>query len=188
MRASLERSLFFDLDGTLTDPQKGIVGCLRHALTQVGAPVPTDAELASLIGPPLRESLLHLLGASRSQLVPKTLRLYRERFGTVGLFENEVYSGIPEGLSALRAAGWQLWVVTSKPSVFALPILEHFDLTRHFKGVHGSELSGERSNKGELIGHVLRSEGVPAAQAIMISVRALSQQLKQFVGAPTSLG
>lgn len=165
-------NLFFDLDGTLTDPREGIVGCLRHALDGVGVVPPTEDDLVRLIGPPLQQSLMHLLGRERAHLLPKTLELYRERFATVGMFENRVYAGVPEGLGALGAAGWRLWVVTSKPRVFAAPILEHFGLTGYFLAVHGSELSGERSDKGDLIAHVLRTEGVSAGQSAMIGDRS----------------
>jgi phosphoglycolate phosphatase len=87
------------------------------------------------------------------------------------MFENRVYPGIPEALARLRSAGFTLWVVTSKPSVFAAPILEHFELTRYFEGVHGSELSGDRSDKGDLIAHVLRSERLLAEQTTMVGDR-----------------
>jgi phosphoglycolate phosphatase len=164
-------SLLFDLDGTLTDPREGIVGSLRYALAELGLPAPSDDELSSFIGPPLHDSLRRLLGAERANSLPRALELYRERFGTVGMFENRVYPGIAEALAALGDAGWRLWVVTSKPSVFAAPILRHFDLTRHFAGVYGAELSGERSNKSELIAHFLRTEGVPAERTTMIGDR-----------------
>jgi phosphoglycolate phosphatase len=168
----LHTCLFFDLDGTLTDPREGIVGCLRHALQQLDLPLPSDDELAQLIGPPLHESLSKLLGSARAHHLPSALEHYRERFRTVGMFENSVYPGVPEALTKLAAAGWRLWVVTSKPLAFALPILEHFELARHFVGIHGSELSGERSNKAELIAHVRRTERIAADEAIMIGDRS----------------
>jgi phosphoglycolate phosphatase len=167
----LRGNLLFDLDGTLTDPREGIVGSLRYALGELGVPAPSDDELSRWIGPPLHESFRFALGAKRATSLPRALELYRERFASVGMFENKVYPGIPEALAALGAAGWRLWVVTSKPSVFAAPILEHFALTRYFVGVYGAELSGERSDKGELIAHVLRSEGLLAAQTAMIGDR-----------------
>jgi phosphoglycolate phosphatase len=164
-------SLLFDLDGTLTDPREGIVGSLRHALAALGVPEPSDDELGSFIGPPLHGSLRRLLGPKGASEVPRALELYRERFATVGMFENRVYPGIPEALAALRAAEWSLFVVTSKPSVFAAPILEHFDLTRYFAGVYGAELSGERSDKAELIAHFLRTQRMPAERTTMIGDR-----------------
>lgn len=164
--------LFFDLDGTLTDPKPGIVGCLRHALVSLGVAAPPDEKLASCIGPPLHDSLRSILGPGRVALLPKALELYRERFGVMGMFENRVYPGIPEALEALATVGWRLWVVTSKPVVFAKPILDHFQLTRHFERVHGAELSGARADKRDLIAHVLRTEGMLPEHAIMVGDRS----------------
>jgi phosphoglycolate phosphatase len=130
--------LFFDLDGTLTDPREGIVACLRHALEGVDVRPPPDDDLARLIGPPLQQSLRGLLGTERAHLVAKALELYRVRFSAAGMFENKVYAGIPEALGALRNAGWRLSVVTSKPGTFAAPILDHFALAPSFAAVYGA--------------------------------------------------
>ena len=88
------------------------------------------------------------------------------------MFENKIYTGIREGLHALGTAGWRLSVVTSKPLTFAIPILAHFALDSLFASVYGSELSGERSDKAELIAHALRAERASADQVIMIGDRA----------------
>ena len=90
-------SLFFDLDGTLTDPKAGITGCVQYALERLGAPVPSKDELEWCIGPPLRENFVKLAG---EDLAGRAVELYRERFSDVGLFENEVYDGIPLVLEA----------------------------------------------------------------------------------------
>ena len=83
------------------------------------------------------------------------MEAYRERFGSIGIIENRVYAGIPETLAGLADSGCELHVVTSKPWVYARRVLEHFGLASHFGEVFGSELSGERSRKDELIGHAL---------------------------------
>lgn len=162
-------SLLFDLDGTLTDPREGIVGCIRHALQCLGCAVPPDAELDRCIGPPLRESFCRLASGA---LADAAVEHYRERFRASGMFENHVYPGVPEALTALCAVGWQLLVVTSKPAVFAEQIVRHFDLARYFSAIYGSELSGVRSDKGELIAHVLATEGIAPEHALMIGDRS----------------
>jgi phosphoglycolate phosphatase len=87
------------------------------------------------------------------------------------MFENRVYDGIPACLDALRQAGHELFVVTTKPTVFAARILEHFALTEYFRAVHGSELDGTHAAKSDLIAHVLRAERLDAAAAVMIGDR-----------------
>jgi phosphoglycolate phosphatase len=147
--------LFFDLDGTLTDPAEGIVNSLRYALERLGQPDHATGELERWIGPPLRDAFAELLGTDDPAVVERAVATYRERFGTTGILENRVYAGIPEALGRLRESGWELHVVTSKPWVYARRILDHFELAAHFVEVFGSELSGERSRKDELVGHAL---------------------------------
>ncbi len=163
--------LFFDLDGTLTDSRPGILKSMRHALTVLGLPVPPDEELIRFIGPPTQDAFRELLGSSDSELNTRAIAVYRERFARLGMFENSVYPGVIQGLSALAEAGFPMLVVTSKPEVFAEQIIDHFELRKFFGHVYGSELTGERGNKAELIAHVLASEGLSSADAWMIGDR-----------------
>jgi phosphoglycolate phosphatase len=163
--------LFFDLDGTLTDSRPGIMASMRHALKAIGRESPTDEALLPFIGPPTHDAFRALLGSSDPELNERTIAIYRERYAALGWAENSVYPGVSAGLATLTAAGFALWVVTSKPHVFANRIIDHFELRPFFRHVYGSELSGERSHKGELIAHVLASEGLSNRDAWMIGDR-----------------
>jgi phosphoglycolate phosphatase len=163
--------LFFDLDGTLTDSRPGIMASMRHALNVIGRESPSDAALLRFIGPPTHDAFRELLGTDDVELNTRTIALYRERYATLGLFENSVYPGVSAGLADLRSAGFTLSVVTSKPEIFATRIIDHFELAPYFKRVYGSELSGARSHKGELIAYVLASEGLQGADAWMFGDR-----------------
>jgi len=163
--------LFFDLDGTLTDPFVGITRCIQHALRLLDREAPPADELRWCIGPPLRSSFLSLLGTTDHRLASEALEIYRERFGKVGLFENELYPGIIDCLRALSEQGHMLSVVTSKPTLFATRIIDHFELTDHFVAIDGSELDGTRSDKSCLIAHVLERDHLDVADVIMIGDR-----------------
>ena len=165
-------NVLLDLDGTLTDPREGIVACLRHALCSIGIQPPEDRELERFIGPPLQESLALLLDPRNKQQVGKAIALYRERFLTKGMFENAVYPGIREALHHLRDRGATLYVATSKPQVFAERTIEHFGLGGLFRSVHGSELDGTRSNKAELIAHLLNAESLTREATVMVGDRS----------------
>ena len=123
------------------------------------------------IGPPLKDSFAKLLDSADDAIIAKAVAFYRERFSTVGLFENEVYDGIPEALEALRENGHTLYVATSKPAVYAERIVAHFGMQRYFKGVFGSELDGTRSDKGSLISHILKRELIAPSETAMIGDR-----------------
>lgn len=159
----------FDLDGTLTDPKTGITRSIQYALDRLGRPVPEADALTWMIGPPLIAGFAKLLGDPEE--APEAVRLYRERFGDVGLFENEVYPGIPDVLETLQAAGIRLFVATSKPHVFARRIIEHFGLSRFFREVYGSELDNRNADKRDLIRHILDQERFAPTAAVMIGDR-----------------
>jgi phosphoglycolate phosphatase len=165
-------NVLFDLDGTLTDPREGIVGCIKHALVALQRSVPNDDVLATLIGPPLRDTFGELLGPrSSTDEVEVAIAAYRERFATVGMFENTVHKGIPEVLEALSTRGARLFVATSKPRVFAERILEHFDLAKHFDAIYGSELDGRLADKTELVRHALTASSLAPTDTVMVGDR-----------------
>lgn len=166
------QAVCFDLDGTLTDPVVGITNSIRYALERLNVPRP-PGQLAQYIGPPLRSTFAALLGApnTTAPIVHQALYLYRERFASVGLFENTVYAGVPPMLKALHADAVRLYVATAKPRVFAERILHHFALDTYFAGVYGSELDGRFENKGELLQFLLHTEGVAPHTTVMVGDR-----------------
>ena len=163
--------IFFDLDGTLTDSGVGITRCLQYALVNLGKPVPTADALRRFVGPPLRTTLVEILSTQDEVTLGEGIRLYRERFTAVGMFENDLYADVPLGLETLRHDGHRLWVVTSKPYVYACQIIQHFELAQWFERVYGSELSGVNTDKGDLIREVLSREHISPQQAWMVGDR-----------------
>jgi phosphoglycolate phosphatase len=164
-------NILFDLDGTLTDSYQGITRCIAHALSALGRTSPPQEGLRWCIGPPLRHSFATLLETADEKLVNEALALYRKRFGTVGLFENEVYRHVPETLGALQQKGHTLYVATSKPAVYAQRIIDHFGLRQYFKTVYGSELDGRLGDKKSLIQHILQTESIDISEASMVGDR-----------------
>jgi phosphoglycolate phosphatase len=160
----------FDLDGTLTDPGVGIKNSIRYALRKFGLPIPEEAVLDTFIGPPLLDSFAIHCGASPED-ARKLLTLYREYFSEKGIFENTVYEGIPETLSALKQRGAKLYLATSKPEPYAVRILEHFDLLSHFTFVGGSTMDETRTEKAEVIGYVLENNAIDVTRAVMVGDR-----------------
>ena len=161
-------TLFFDLDGTLTDPQEGITGCIRFAMQQLQIEAPVQEQLTRCIGPPLRESFVELLGEDRADAA---VEFYRQRFSTIGLYENELYPEIPHVLHELCSRGHSLLVASSKPRVFVERILQHFDLDRYFNAIYGSELDGRLQDKSELLAVALAEQELRASDCVMIGDR-----------------
>ena len=146
--------ILFDLDGTLTDPKIGITTCVQYALHKMGIEEPDPDRLEPFIGPPLIDSFREFYGMNEEEAV-RAVEYYRERFSTVGLFENEVYSDIPELLARLKKDGRKLAIASSKPTVYVKKILEYFSIYEYFDIIVGSELDGTRCRKEEVVEEAL---------------------------------
>lgn len=150
----MKKYILFDLDGTLTDPKEGITKSFQYALNKMGIDEPDLDKLEKVIGPPLRDSFMAYYGMDEA-MADQAAMYYRERFAKEGKFENIPYEGIHDLLKRLQDQGKILYVATSKPTVFAKEIVEHFGMAPYFTEIVGCELDGTRSRKAEIIQHIL---------------------------------
>lgn len=162
--------IFFDLDGTLTDPQEGITNCVKYSLESFGIHETDYSKLMRFIGPPLVYSFSEYYGfdAEKSRAA---VTKYRERFADIGIFENRVYDGIEDVLQKLVDTAHILVLATSKPKVFADRIMTKYRLRPYFKLICGSELDGTRDNKDEVIEYAISKLQIPREQIIMVGDR-----------------
>jgi len=164
----LNRIIFFDLDGTLTDAGPGIKACINYALNKMNfKKLGMDSDW--VVGPSLWGTFKKL-GIPEENL-NEAVNLYRERYNVKGYLENSVYLGIPGQLAMLLEMGYVLSLATSKPTVSASAILEYFDLTRYFSYEFGSNLDGSLSDKSILLKHALAVTGFEPNNALMIGDR-----------------
>ena len=150
------KTILFDLDGTLTDSAPGILNSVRYGCRKLGLPVPDDATLRRFLGPPLIDSFRNPCGLSAAD-ADRAVAAFREYFPTKGIFENEVYPGIPAMLADLHARGCQLVLATSKPEEYARRIMAHFDLEPYFTAICGATLDETRTDKAEVIAYALET-------------------------------
>ncbi|MGN1014365.1 MAG: HAD hydrolase-like protein [Butyricicoccus sp.] len=150
----------FDLDGTLTDSQEGILNCVQYALNDQGINWPDRSTLRPFIGPPLIESFQAICGMDYSH-AEQAVRKYRERYSEVGLFENRVYEGILELLNAVKRAGKQCIMATSKPEEYSHRIAERFGLSAYLDDICGATLDGRINSKESVIRLALERAGQP---------------------------
>ncbi|MFE6169077.1 HAD family hydrolase [Viridibacillus arvi] len=163
--------ILFDLDGTLTDPKVGITKSVAYALDKMNIEVVDYSKLDLFIGPPLQESFQEYYDLNEHD-ANEAIGYYRERFQQHGLYENEVYPGIETLLEILKKKGKVLAVATSKPTIFAKKILQHFNLAQYFDVIVGSNLDGTRIAKADVIHEVLLQLSSPDKnEVIMIGDR-----------------
>lgn len=176
------KSIFFDLDGTLTDSGEGIFNCAELALRHFGLPIPSRQEMRVFVGPPLRETFAKF--GVPAEGIETAMEVYRSRYNTVGLFENTPYPGIRALLERLKADGHRLFVATSKPESMAVRILEKFDLARYFEIICGATFDKSRDCKEAVIAYLLEQTGNDR-RAIMVGDTAYDVIGAKAHGIPT---
>ena len=161
----MNKSILFDLDGTLTDSGEGIMNCAEFALRHFGIPVPARDTMRVFVGPPLSDTFMRF-GVPESN-VQEAIEVYRSRYIPVGKYENTLYPGIYQVLEALHRDGFKLYVATSKPEAMSIEILEHFEIAKFFDRICGASLDSSRSTKDEVIAYLLE-EVRPDGNLIMV--------------------
>lgn len=166
--------ILFDLDGTLTDPGMGITNSIIYALRKFGIEVEDRSQLYKFIGPPLVDSFQQFYGFSQED-AKRATAYYREYYRPTGMFENEVYDGIPELLRKIKVDGKKILLATSKPQEFAIEILKHFGLYDYFDFVAGASMDETRNKKNQVIAYALELADIHTPQelskAVMIGDR-----------------
>ena len=153
----MNKTILFDLDGTLTDSGEGIINCASLALEHFGIPVPDRETMRVFVGPPLDKTFREF--GVPADKTDEAIRVYRSRYIPIGKFENTPYPGIREMLEALRDLGYKLFVATSKPEKMSVEILEHFGLAEFFQGICGATMDGSRSTKEDVIEYLIQENG-----------------------------
>ena len=149
----------FDLDGTLTDPVRGLTSAFRYAFRKMGIDYKDEAVLKTFIGPPIRELWQQMYGISREE-AERCVDYFREYYSVYGWWDNEIYDGIYELLSELKASGKKIILATSKPDVHSSKILDKFDLSKFFDFKLGASFDGSREKKRDVLKYALDSIGV----------------------------
>lgn len=165
--------VLFDLDGTLTDSEEGIINSICLVLKDYGLDLAADkAALNQFLGPPIQNQLMNVYGFSKEKADEATAA-YRKRYKEKGMLqENKLYPGITDMLERIKGAGIGIMLATSKPQVFAQAILEHFHIDRYFSYIGGASMDGSHSAKGDIIRDCLReAEKLSLKNPVMIGDR-----------------
>ena len=162
-------TLLWDLDGTITDPRRGIIESYKSLLSEFKITAPEDQELLWVIGPPLRDCLRTLLKTNDSERIEFAVKRYRYWYVDQGfMYHDTPYAGIADLLADLKLAGYRMFVATAKAHPYARLILRHWQLERFFEAIHGSELDGMRSNKAELLSWMLTQHALKPRESILM--------------------
>jgi phosphoglycolate phosphatase len=163
------KNILLDLDGTVADPFEAFFSSVVSAAKTMGFAEPSADQVRQCIGPPLSVSMGSVLGIPQEKQ-KEFLSTYREHHGREGIFLYRLYSGMADTLKKLSEHS-RLYLATSKPTVYADPILERTGVKPLFSGIVGAELDGSRDHKADIIAYVLKTFSVKSEESIMIGDR-----------------
>lgn len=175
--------ILFDLDGTLTDSEEGIIRSTQYMQKKMGRRIWSAEELHFIVGPPLMQSFQKEFGMEPA-LAEQAIAVFRERYATIGLYENRIFPGVLELLQALRRKGKRLAVATSKKEELAVRILEHFQIAEYFEIIGGDRRELGRDTKAKVIAYVLEAMGAKKDDVIMIGDRKFDIEGAHAIGIP----
>ncbi|CDM67873.1 HAD family phosphatase [Clostridium bornimense] len=166
-----KKIIFFDLDGTITDPMIGITNSVKYALKSFGIEISNNKDLYKFIGPPLQESFKEYYNFNVTE-TDLAIKKYREYFSDKGIFENSLYTNMDLLLKSLKDNNKTVILATSKPTIYAEKILKYFNIYKYFDFVSGSTLDGNISKKIDIIKYALSSNNITSlSDTIMIGDR-----------------
>ena len=117
-------NLIFDLDGTLLDSFPGIAYSAQEAMAQV-LPGRKAPDFRPFIGPPIREIYRRALGETDEGILRQLEQAYRASYDFEGWRQTRTYPDVTETLQRLIEQDFICFVLTNKPRLPTLKILEN---------------------------------------------------------------
>ena len=151
--------VFFDLDGTLTQSEFGILEGAKRALSHFGIDCSDSEKLKKFIGPPLYVSFHENYGLSEEE-TQEAIAIYRGYYTTKGIYQAPLYDGIFDLLFELKNAGKKIMITTSKPLLMAEKVAKNNEIYELFDGIIGPGLDEKDSSKTILIRRAMEVLGV----------------------------
>ena len=176
----------FDLDGTLTDPSRGLTEGFVYCFKKLGLPYTTPESLKRYIGPSLFELWQEDFGLTPDE-ANHAIMVFREYYNIYGWWDNKPYEGVHEMLAALKAAGKTVVLATSKPIETAKSVLRLFKLTDYFDYIGGA-YSHKMDKKCDVLAESLSSVGIDLkdqnalARCILVGDRCYDAEGANIVG------
>jgi phosphoglycolate phosphatase len=175
--------IVFDWDGTLFDSTGLIARCIQDACTDVGAPRPSHADAAYVIGLGLTDALRHVAPGLPESRYPDLGARYRHHY-FASQHELSLFPGTLEMLHALKARRHRLGVATGKGRRGLDDALAHAQLKGLFDSTRTAD---ETASKPDplMLEELMREFGVEPARTLMIGDTTHDLQLARNAGTPS---
>ena len=130
-------SVLFDLDGTLIDSSEDLTRAANAMLSTLGLPSVTLSDVEGWIGHGLSQLIHRCVTRTFDGLAPEhvfesAIDLFRKAYLATGFTKTRLLPGAEPLLTALRAEGHTLGLVTNKDTIPTKAVLKQLELTPFF--------------------------------------------------------
>ena len=174
------RYYLFDFDGTIADTGEGIRKSVAYSAEKLGYAVPDVEVLNRFIGPPLHDSYKRYFGMTDAQ-AEHAIQVYRERYIDIGLYESNLYPGIPALLKALRERGAYVALASAKPQMMLERLTKYFGIDGDLDAISGTDLSRHSADKQDLLMAALPA-GAKPGEVCMVGDRCFDIEAAKALG------
>ena len=172
-RRFVARAVIIDLDGTLLDTAADLAAAVNAMLVELGRSPLALRDATRFIGKGA-EVLVHraltgrLDGRVESHELSPALEAFHRHYTRENGLRSQLYPGVLEGLSAMRAKGLRLACVTNKPQGFSDVLLERRALSGYFDLVVGGDALARKKPDPLPMLYVCQRFGVAATEVVAI--------------------
>jgi phosphoglycolate phosphatase len=185
-------ALIFDLDGTLVDTAPDLLAAMNAVLIAQGRRTVDPVTLRHMVGFGAASLIRQAMAATGDPVTEEALPALVEHF--VNYYAQHIaddsvpFPHVIETLTALKAQGVKMGVLTNKPQELAGPLLDALDMSRFFGAIHGAGRFSYVKPDARVFHHVVEDlTGNPQAPAIMVGDSTTDAKTAQAAGVPAIL-
>lgn len=180
--------LVFDLDGTLADTARDLIGTLNVLLAEAGLPAVAHSDARSLVGAGARALIergfaRHGVAPAEpdiARLVTRFLAHYEAHIAD----ETRLFPGARAALDRFHGAGFRLAICTNKPEPLARLLLDRLNAADHFAAICGRGSFPVHKPDPEMLRRTIAAAGGDPRRAVMVGDSHTDIETARNAGVP----
>ena len=167
------KAVVIDLDGTLLHTAPDLAEAARRMATDLGLPAVDDATLTTYIGNGVSRLVKRVLTGDMQaepapELFERALPIFEKHYLEGVSRQSRPFHGVPEGLVALKAAGYRMACITNKAEKFTLPLLRDTGLSGFFDMILSGDILPKKKPDPLPLLHACEEFGIQPGEMLLI--------------------